>query len=74
MNIIELAKQANGDPARPGGIDWAWGELERFADLVAAQEREECAKLCIQMANRCDDIRKAALEVAAENIITRGTT
>ena len=40
MNIIELAKQANGDPARPGGIDWAWGELERFAELVAAQERE----------------------------------
>ena len=74
MNIIELAKQANGDPARPGGIDWAWGELERFADLVAAQEREECAKVCIQMADRCDDIRKAALETAAENIMARGTT
>jgi hypothetical protein len=46
MNIIELAKQANGDPARPGGIDWAWGELERFADLVEAHEREACAKVC----------------------------
>ena len=49
MNIIELAKQANGEPARPGGVDWAWGELERFAALVAAaaraDEREECAKL-----------------------------
>jgi hypothetical protein len=41
---------------------------------AAAQEREACAKVCIQMANRCDDIRKAALEVAAENIIARGTT
>jgi hypothetical protein len=45
MNIIELAKQANGEPARPGGVDWAWGELEAFAALVAAHEREECAKL-----------------------------
>jgi hypothetical protein len=48
--------------------------LEKFAALVAAQEREECAKVCIQMANRCDDIRKAALETAAENIMARGTT
>ena len=48
--------------------------LEKFANLVAAQEREACAKMCIQMANRCDDIRKAALETAAENIMARGTT
>ena len=74
MNIIELAKQANGEPAWPGGVDWYWGELEAFAALVAAQEREACALLCIQMANRCDDIRKTALEVAAENIRARGTT
>ena len=40
MNIIELAKQANGEPARPGGVDWSWGELEAFAALVAAHERE----------------------------------
>jgi len=36
MNIIELAKQANGEPARPGGVDWSWGELEAFAKLVVA--------------------------------------
>jgi hypothetical protein len=42
MNIKELAEQANGD----GGVDWYWDELERFAKLVAAHEREECAKLC----------------------------
>ena len=42
MNIKELAEQANGD----GGVDWYWDELERFAELVAAHEREECAKLC----------------------------
>jgi hypothetical protein len=46
MNIIELAKQA--------GLDWASGwtleddepnRFETFAKMVAAQEREECAKL-----------------------------
>lgn len=47
---------------------------ENQAKKAAAQEREECAKVCIQMANRCDDIRKAALEAAAENIKARGTT
>jgi len=45
MNIIELAKQANGEPAWNGGVDWTWDELKRFAALVAAHEREECAKL-----------------------------
>jgi hypothetical protein len=46
MNIIELAKEANGEPAGPGGVDWTWDELERFAKLVAAHEREACAKVC----------------------------
>ena len=47
---------------------------EDQAKKAAAQEREECADVCIKMANRCDDIRKAALETAAENIRARGTT
>ena len=47
MNIIELAKQAGIEDAHfhaphPGVI----AQFERFADLVAAQEREECAKAC----------------------------
>ena len=46
MNIIELAKQANGEPAWSGGVEWHWDELQKFAELVAAQEREECAKIC----------------------------
>ena len=45
MNIKELAEQANGEHSWPGGVDWVWDELERFAELVAAHEREECAKL-----------------------------
>jgi hypothetical protein len=69
MNIIKLWNlYADGDSQ--------WDSLTEGEKLMftASLEREECAKLCIQMANRCDDIRKAALEVAAENIITRGTT
>ena len=69
MNIYEMAEQAS----RSNNY---W--LEHFAALVAAaaraDEREECAKVCIQMANRCDDIRKAALEAAAEAIRAKGTT
>jgi len=34
-------------------------------------EREACAKLVEEMANRADGIRRAALEVAAENIKAR---
>jgi hypothetical protein len=46
--------------------------MAEFAALVAAAEREACAKLCEQMAWDCDDIRRAALEVAAERIRARG--
>ena len=45
MNIIELAEQANGEPAWNGGVDWTWDELGAFAKLVAAHEREAIAKL-----------------------------
>jgi len=48
--------------------------LERFANLVRAAEREACAKVCDHMAARCNDIRTAALESAAENIRARGNT
>ena len=60
MNIIELAKQANGEPARPGGVDWSWGELEAFAALVAAQEREACAKIAdVAGPYQCADLIRA---------------
>lgn len=59
-------------------------ERKRFQelnDIVAvgmqharADEREACAELCERMARRTDDIRSAALEMAAENILARGNT
>ena len=47
MNVKELAEQANGrfEQAWPGGVIWYWDELAKFALLVAAHEREECAKI-----------------------------
>jgi len=44
MNIIELATQANGEPAWSGGIEWHWDELQKFAELVAAHERDAIMK------------------------------
>jgi len=51
MNIRGLAGQANKkfQPYWPGGAVWYLEEIERFAKLVAAHEREECAKLCDEM-------------------------
>lgn len=45
-----------------------------FAALVTAAQREARAKVCDHMASRCNDIRTAALEVAAENIRARSNT
>lgn len=51
MNIKELAEQAGLAYKTPNGKYWIDAgypdiHLERFAELVAAAEREECAKLC----------------------------
>ena len=45
-----------------------------FVKLVAEVEREACAEVCNTMARRTNDIRSAALESAAENILARGQT
>lgn len=61
--------------AREAGFVGFDGEnkcLREFAALVAVFEREACAQLCERMARRTDDIRRAALEAAAENIRARG--
>ena len=45
MNIKELAKQAGIDEYEFGHIDITKAELDNFAALVAAHEREACAKV-----------------------------
>ena len=71
MNIIELAEQANGEPAWNGGVDWTWDELGAFAKLVAAHEREACAKLCEPQEEHDDPLTAWKI---AKAIRARGTT
>ena len=62
ISLYNLAKEAGFDVAKwaiNGGIEVIvyeegpiTGELTRFAALVAAHEREACAKVCEQMAPR----------------------
>lgn len=44
---------------------------EREIEIEVETEREACAKVCDLMARRTQDIRRAALEMAAENIRAR---
>ena len=49
--VIEMAREAGGsDVGGPGWTTWVGTQstefLERFANLVAAKEREACAKVC----------------------------
>ena len=60
MNIIEMAREA-GIHVYPE-FEKAF---ERFAELVRADEREECAKLCMAMPRNG--------EYFAELILERGT-
>ena len=50
MNIIELAKQVGAEyssnPDEYDVLKITDGSLQAFAKLVAAHEREECAKVC----------------------------
>ena len=46
--VIEMAREAEFPAANYPALvsDGEWGALERFAELVRADEREACAKLC----------------------------
>ena len=66
MNIIELAKQAGFveyelDDGTTEAFDKRYA---KFADLVAAQEREECAKLMFRL-DLCGEEVKAAEAIRA---------
>lgn len=56
-DIIRMAREAGVyEPDAFGGINTQW--LERFAALVAAAEREECAKVS-------DEMQDYGLDIAA---------
>ena len=80
-DIIRMAREA-GLPVSDkfDGIGYVWCSdeypidelLQRFANLVAAAEREACAKYLEGYATKFNDIRSAALEVVAEHLRARG--
>ena len=51
-DIIRMAREAYGD-WYPNAVP---PELERFAALVAAHEREACAKVCEDIANKPSNV------------------
>ena len=73
-DIIKLAREAGFDP-HDMSDDFTCNliDIERFAELVAAAEREACAKVCDVLAvhpKYASDITK----VAAQAIRARGNT
>ena len=68
MNIIELAKKAGIEQYEFGFMDITKAELDKFAELVAAHEREACAKLCESHVRQPSRLHFAAA------IRARGTT
>jgi hypothetical protein len=84
MNIKELAKKSGLTESNNDGIRIETGywveELTRFAALVAAHEREECAALCFLIWNKWLDTPKEDrhkvlydAEDCADAIRARGT-
>ena len=72
MTAIEMARSVGARPQQNKNCDVEYlmdaGALERFAELVRADEREACAKVC-------DDLHPGlATKRAAEIIRARGNT
>ena len=71
-DIIRMAREANC--TTPGQVfQFTIEELERFAALVAAAEREACAELCQEMEDRENPYeRNVAVLDCASAIRARG--
>ena len=53
-DIVKWAQEAAIMPPDWGATENQWRSLEAFANLVAAAEREACAKLCQKMRSESD--------------------
>ncbi len=69
-DIIRMAREVYGDDKEKPFHESALYHLEAFANLVAAAEREECAKLLDEMA--AEDKLSNYYKVAALRIRERG--
>ena len=79
-DIIRMAKEAGFRDVDSSGMwvtDHYWDqEFEAFAKLVAAAEREECAKLCDELADAHEKLNQwesyKTADVLAQAILARG--
>jgi hypothetical protein len=70
MKHKELAEQAGIGYLYEYEMKWAWlGELEHFAELVRADEREACAKIALKYE---PTERQPYVTYAADEIRARG--
>ena len=69
-DIIRMYEKANG--WSPEGWDKTVDELERFAAIVAAAEREACAKVCEEYQDAVDRHRWPNGYECADAIRARG--
>jgi len=67
--IIEMAKQVG---LITDGNQSGFDDLEAFAKLVAAKEREACAKVCEEIAQESDSFTESILRATATQIRARG--
>jgi len=70
--IIEMAIQAGASPDENKIWLMYAEEIEAFAKLVAAKEREACAKLCEYIAQESDSFTESILRATATQIRARG--
>ena len=72
--VIEMAQEAGGYLAElPNGDAWLFNDeeqMERFAELVRADEREACAEIC----DRLQEDIATEPKHCAEQIRARGNT
>lgn len=70
--IISMARRAGVIEPLGHTDPWVWGEdaLERFADLVAAAEREACALVCDDAIKTIWEFHPEAEKQAGRNVCT----
>ena len=71
-DIIRMAREAGLAIVYDERDEDGWLELERFAALVAAHEREECAKLCEDEIERIRPLYSVTAENCTKVIRARG--
>jgi hypothetical protein len=70
--IIELVQEAGIVQFNDGFIDITKAELDKFANLVSAKEREACAKLIESRKTGANELMDAVRDMEARAIRARG--